>query len=1079
MRSGLQSPFLAHIDFGDQDPNSFVKAVELFLNGDSWRFLKFQKLFPRFSVWALCRPLSEAYGGRNSTFGSGSVWPRIGSPYGINIDDVNLRKLICNNFRKIADKHHLCYGNSGLHRDVDDLLTQAGVAIGQLVPVARTFLAAERIIGLPDIETTESINKWEDDSAHFLTNNPVAERVLLADYTAYYARVFIACRKGEKYKSPFEEAFYKVINERVGDKTVNECLDYSPQLIWGGAGLAMKMPERAGPYLLRYKNPQNQIIGPIRCRRSQEWMLPLPWPDRIDCIHEDMDQSIKVREQNRELLIFSSETKFLTNRLTENQTGTIWTADSDITIISESPFRIEGFSVIKSGALFICYLKLEREGIKITGRNGFVWDIRSRPRLRCKFKNTTPLRSEGKRLPVLSRSSILEIETTQKGVGCSIIIKSPEFEKKIEYDFENNLVEELILGDYISPFEFLTKISVTIFPKNSTRQSHKISGYIWPSVECMLEENTLLFYDERVASEKPAFLDVIEDESDHIQIDSTGISLDHRQSFRRAIICIKTKVSKERFIWKNTHDYMVLVDETGEEKLLDIGSSLLLPSDVYDAHLILFCNTKEAKLNIGGRLEQHPFKSSNKYIVRLGEFLSDAQNDQISLFRHDMSFKWLQIKRATKPEVFKVTKHGPRLNVSIKLNIACENIILNGETISGQSSTIIIPLKHVQAPDKIPAWINNVDINEDGKLVKIDINCSKYKGELTLYGFGVQISGTEPIQPFLGENNKNYKICLFDHHEPDLLKENSAEYISQLLFWINSNYHRQSRQHIHSELKPLLNEKCRSLSVRVAGASKLLACEHSLKSLESESSDGAYSILPVYPELYSGEPYTFSRILYDKSDTKNIGFYKIYEMRNDRLKKLFSERNLSVAFLSGYKNFIRSNKTGESLSGFDFVRYLSSANEEADAIIRLKPNILKHWNSDIKVLSGVHYFYALKKFEQRFSESKFFQDDDAGPSNLNLSKIRVYIERLHVDVFPWPDNQHSLYTEFLQYCVKLFSAFAKASRYQKASEFTLQLSQVSGLQQTEVLAAIARCIKIGPELFSFYLLLHEMTKRHP
>lgn len=1078
MQRGLQSPFLAHIDFGEQDPSKFLIAVKTFLSGNSWRFLDFQKLCPRFSVWALCRPLSEAYGEKDTAFGAGSVWPRIGKPYGINIDDINLRKLICNNFRSIADRHHLCYGNSGLHRDVDDLLTQAGVAVSQLIPVARTFLAAERIIGLPDVDTTEAINKWEDDSAHFLTNNPVAERVLLADYTAYYARVFIGCRKGEKPTSPFEEAFHKIISDRASDKTVNDRLDYSPQLIWANPGLAIKMPERAGPYILRYKDSTNRIIGPIRCRKSQLWRLPFPWPNRIDCVHEKMDQSIKITENNDELLIFSADSNFLTNRLQVNLTGTVWVADSNIILVSESPYRISGFSVSRQEKLYICYMKLGREGVKVLRKDGGIWDIRARPRLRCKFKKMTALRSEGQRLPLLSRRSLVEIETTQLGIGCSVVIKSNETEKKIEYDFEDQLTEELILGDYISPFDNPTKISVTIYPKASDRQSHKISGFIWPAIDKMLDETTLIFHPERVGEKQPAHLDVMEDASTHIRLNSGGLALREDETFRRAVVCIKTEKGPENFIWKNSLDSIILVDETGEERLVDLGSDLLLPQNLSHSHLILNCTSKDAKLNIGGRIEEHPFKSSNQYIVRLGEFLNSVGNDRISLIRHHSSALWVQIKRATKPEQFSVIKRGPQLSVSIKLNVGCENIVLEGESISGEKTTVFVPVRHVSSPEKVPSWIHGIDVGQNGQSIKIDFNCSKYSAPLTVFRFAAQVSG-KPIRAFLGEDVGKYNICLSGQNKSNDSSESSLKLISQLLTWLNSNHAREVRTHINEELLPLLNRESRTLSGANGGISKLLACEHAQSNTHLNIGNNFYSVLAVFPDLYSGDPYTFTGLISDKADNKKIAFYKMYEWRNYLIRQAFSESNLSVAFLSGYQNFIRSAATGESLEGFNFKRYCNSAYEEAASEIRSNPNILRHWNANIKILSGIHYLYALKKFEARFSETRLLDEGNTSSCVLNLGKMRSQIDRIAVDVMPWPESQHSSHPDFFQYCVKLLSAFAKASRHGMASEFSMQLAQTSNIKQEAVLSAIARCIHIGPELFSFYLLLNELSKRHP
>lgn len=1079
MQRGLQSPFLAHIDFGDQDPNRFSIAVKTFLNGNSWRFLDFQKLCPRFSVWALCQPLSEAYGEKDEALGAGSVWPRISKPYGIKIDDINLRKSICHNFRRIADQNHLCYGNSGLHRDVDDLLTQAGVAISQLIPVARTFLAAERIIGLPDVDTTEAINKWEDESAHFLTNNPVAERVLLADYTAYYARVFIGCRKDVKPTSPFEEAFHKIIIDRASDKTVNERLDYSPQLVWGNPGLAIKMPERAGPYILRYKDSNNRIIGPIRCRRSQLWRLPIPWPDRIDCIHEKMDQSIKVTDSNDELLIFSADSNFLTNRLEVSLTGTVWAADSNIILVSEKPFEIQDVSVSRQGKLYICYMKLGREGVKVSRQDGGVWDIRARPRLRCKFKKTTALRSEGQRLPLLSRRSLVEIETTQRGIGCSVVITSNEFEKKIEYDFEDQLTEDLILGDYISPFESPTKISVTIYPKDSGRQSHKISGFIWPAVGEVLDETTLIFHPDRVNEKQPAHLEVITDASNHIRLNSGGITLREDETFRRAVVCLKTPNGSENFIWKNSLDSIIFVDETGEERLIDIGSELLLPLDVSHSHLILNCASKDAKLNVGGRIEEHPFKSSSQYVVRLGEFLNAAGNDTISIIRHQSSVIWVQIKRATKPAHFSVAKRGPQLSVLIDLNLGCENIVLEGESVTQEKTAVFIPVKHVEAPEKLPSWIHEVDIGQNGQSIRIDFNKSNYLAPLTVYRFAAQIKGTNPVRAFLSENIGGYNICLSGHNQPNASNESSVEYISQLLKWLNANHAKEVRSHINEELLPLLNRKSRSLSRANGGASKLLACEHSQSDTHLNISNNFYSILAVFPDLYSGDPYTFSGLIVDKADSKKTAFYKLYEWRNLLIRQAFSESNLSVSFLSGYQNFIRSAATGEPLKDFSFKRYYGSANEEAISDIRSNPNILRHWNSNIKILSGTHYLYALKKFEARFSETRLLDEDNTSSCILNLGKMRAQIDRITADIMPWPESQHSSHTDFLQYCAKLLSAFSKASRHGVASEFSNQLAQTSNIKQEAVLSAIARCIHIGPELFSFYLLLNELTKRHP
>ena len=1031
LTKGLQSPFIAHVALSDEENSKLKIAIKSFLSRDAWRFIDLQKQYPKLSVWALCRPLSETYGIGEEGLDASSVWPRISKTYGVQLDDPHLRNKVCDVFRDICDKEFLCY--QGKHRNVDDLLTQAGVALGQLVPVARTFLAAERLIGLPDTDNTEAVNAWEDASAEYLSGYPVARRVLLADFQAYHAEVFLNCRAEHDARSIFEDEFYKIIDGQHKERSFEASQPIRPKLIWNEDTLALKMPDKPGVYVLRLSSVSNsgqlKIVGPIRCRKSQTRALPSPWPQNIEWQYREASFPIQVSKNTNEILVFSQDTSEHIGRIVEQVSQDILLSDSKVILVSELPFEVGGYQVNKEMKTYVCYAHISAEGLEIKAFGGILRKLRARPRLRCRFVEAAPLRFQDTRKPLLSRDSKIEIETSQIGVECDVNLKTGYTNKTIQLTFEDDTIDSIRIGDYLPPNEPPSTIKIAVSPKGGNRVSQRISGYVWPALDRVHSDNTLLFHPSRQTEDRSALKDVVQGLSENIIINTQFIALNPATVYRHAILSLRILEEPLLFKWVNTNDLIILTDDDGYEELLEKNSEILLSPSMRNAYLTLICADRSAVIDCCGDQETYPFYKTNQFRIYLESLYKQKTHDRIDVLRGQITETWICIKRVETPKAFTVAQRADRLEITFVFESQVDELALSLTTIKGKELTFGVALSHMPIQHITPTWcqIRNDRAHCNEFTLLIDLNKLDYP--LSLVKFSINVRGTKGFKELVSSDSEHYAACIYP---PEHTVQSSDFLILQN--WINKTYVEESRVQIENLLLKEYNNTCMTILEKRGGWGQLLAAvvvnSDPNKLTQSKK---RVSVLATCPNLFSGEAHMFSVFGAERFKAKFNGFQNIFESRNATVKSLFKDNKLCISVLAGYANFIRSEQTGAPLQQFSFKRYCQAANGQVS-----NSSLQKQWGNDTNFLSALHYQYALKKFIERFSEININYMEEINPHIVTLSKLRTGLRNIGIDAFPWPESIYDEQQDFMQDCVLILAAFAKASRHCLASKFIIQ-----------------------------------------
>ena len=189
LRKASSPPFLGLLEFSDEDREKAREAISNIGDGNERIIERVLRQHQNLAAWYLCDAVRRSYG----MAGNARVWPDIAEALGI-------RSELSHPFRHathdiVAQKCE----KLGLPVPPEDRVSlfrlHAGVSEAQLPALIRAFLAQERHFGFPHLDDGNALNKWEDNSLHFVPHSlSVLRMPILWDVSAWHASVYADCR---------------------------------------------------------------------------------------------------------------------------------------------------------------------------------------------------------------------------------------------------------------------------------------------------------------------------------------------------------------------------------------------------------------------------------------------------------------------------------------------------------------------------------------------------------------------------------------------------------------------------------------------------------------------------------------------------------------------------------------------------------------------------------------------------------------------------------------------------------------------------------------------------------------------
>lgn len=297
------SPFLAHHVL--EDEHEVRVAVQTSVNGNIGALDRLYRLTPAVAIWSAAKSLAENYG----EDGDHACYAHLARTYCFDEEltpdqRVSLRRL----FRRAALSLGLPlpaegevikeYGRAALKAlATDDFFSQVGVSVHQIKDLAQIFQRAEGAFGAPLADdTTANLVRWERDAV--LEFCPFGLRrlpkAILFDWSGYHAGLYARILAGESSDTPFAVAL-----RAAREKLPSPKAQFVPRLVCYDGELGIRDGSSGTGFFARLRSEERHV------KPGATLPLTAPWPTSVKCWPPKGDES-----NARSVEILDSETTF-------------------------------------------------------------------------------------------------------------------------------------------------------------------------------------------------------------------------------------------------------------------------------------------------------------------------------------------------------------------------------------------------------------------------------------------------------------------------------------------------------------------------------------------------------------------------------------------------------------------------------------------------------------------------------------------------------------------------------------------------------------------------------------------------
>jgi hypothetical protein len=1010
---------------------------------------KLLQKFPNATAWAICASLLESYGQK-----SHEVWPVISRLFG-KAPTVPARTEIANAFKSVCRKVGLV--TDGLERNVDIFLIHVGVARSQLGHVAKAFLMQESAHGLPTADDVVQLNRWEDDAviSYLPLGVNVPERPILHDETAWMAAQYLQWRSDSfvlSQQGAFSADFASALD--LAAKNINTsgtAAQPAPRLIWLDGRPQVQIPPGSGRLTV------NVGMQSLRLRRGQTWPLPSPLPSEMAWLVDD--EPCRLDLYDTPFVIFENEDG---RQLVPRKGSQDWTVQTSAAIVtSAEPFEVDGLQAeIFGPTLYAASVNLRKQPVELRSASEYL-KLRGSKRTRLTVEGEPIAKQINRPGNLWARDAAIFVEAALYS-DQSITLKleyagvSALIECKLDADDVGHIPIELALSKLsidrsIGPLRLLVTMMRSADGKLvETRIRREI--FVWPDYIGM----------NGVALESGcAPTNFLQHDSSHILRDDFGkLCLDRAGGFDKAQIAfdIDGEIRLFQIDWPELS--MVLERSNGTREHLKPGSAIIVGSRDWQSSLVVRSPNRNATLTIAGNNLTHPFAQTGSWAIPLRQ-LRNKTNNQIFLRRNTAKILLASIESTASPENIVVNHRSDGATARISVAFPIGGVLVSAERENGDVVLSETSFDHIPTDSPPVAAVRATKEAEKTTFISMR-NTDDHDG-LAIASVSLREIGS-PNWIRLA-SNRGDRIALAIRGRA--LHPSTVDRLTCLDVWMAQCF---APECWDGGLGEILAQRWRQaiqdVDRQAGGRAAILQLVHKEETMANWLP--MKHILEILPDLHSANATDFVALGTSTArDAKALS--KLNDLSNGQLR---NRPYIAPEAFAGFSNFHAASKGGEELSGFSGLKLIK--------ILQVSPASRNFWDGKI-ILGPEHRVAALSNLLERCEDFRlFFEDASDGPMSLRSARLNQVMQSVIksrvTDVQEGPEHKgHPV----LHWIDQTLMAYAKAARTGTTSDFFEKAAMWTGLTDTQIAAAFGELLRLGPELFSFHLLCHELERLRP
>lgn len=1068
LRASVASPFIAHHSLPEPTRIEALDGARQYVDGQPLRIASLVRQFPAFGTWCLATALAENYGSQGH-----AIYVHIAERFGVKeIRGQAIRSAVSEAFVSACRHLGLSLPTYKTHF-VEDYILQAGVSEAQLPHMCAAFFHAESLYGNPQVEDTRSLNAWEDRAANLAPIGLTRLRqILWHDESAYHAQVFRLLSKNlAPASSPFEKMMeHAIVEARRSERVSRRQFTSEPYLYLDDDAIAIAAPEGGSAFDVSMGGRS------LLLRRGKTMLLPLPWPEVVNYSQRSSDgrevsQAIPLWPSERVALVFDAEHGRLLKTIDgEHEGGTVVIDAPEAAIFSRQPFKIgvqEAFRAAENA--FVLYFSPNNETCLTSGGKEFNIRPSSRPSIELDADRIA--RNRDGWLYGSPRGLRISVpEGMMPENGYSVHITHPSFEEPRTVEFREGSFITIDLGEGIPKSEEMGPLDVKLRLAGSDRSIVRARFFVWLGL-CGLREGTTF-----VAPTVPRNLS--EEHSRHIAFDSSGnVCLDLTEAFRQASLAFMLPDGRVLdFLIPRPGVTVSIESANGTERVFELGSEIYV-SEVTADTLVIRTDDINDRLEVCGVQEQSPsFGRSGVRRFQLMAIVRQSGERRVRIFRGgDIPIEVVRLERSTAPRKVKVSENHSQVGIEIEAVHDIDAVRIRCKDLSSeQILNLELALKSIPVDEKSQDILNaeysdatcrRMDIRLDTRLLPEGI----WIGE-------VSARRSEGSEWYRLENSRGDRFIValqapapnFD----ELVEEGRhVKCFDALTEIVNTCFDESCWPSIERLLLPKWRALGAILSARPDGKRLLIrACGFGPPPGSSPTWVPMLHPVQLVPDLFEAVGSSFRDYSVEDGDALSGPSVLNSVSRIDRVRQAAQRVPVTGMFFMGFENALEANRNDTvRLSGFQFTRY-------REVIEAYSINEFGAWHPGSEMLTAQHHEWALSRFVDRMIQ--------VSPEGSNANQIRlpraaqVILRSKSVRGEQFLPAREDLAEEFVavEGAPAFFSLLARYSRARKSGEFWGELERACARPEEEVAADVGFLLRLGPELFAFYLVLWELVE---
>lgn len=1066
-------PFLGLLSLNDKARDEALSRVRTFLGGRPQAIPGLFQAHGYLAGWAVTHALNDNYGGSDLR-----IYAHLEDVLGVSLRTPAVREDLYRSFLALSDR--LGLPSRGLDRMVDLYLLHAGVPRAHVQQLIEAFQRQHDLFGAPPVESSTSLNRWEDDALEFLHPTVITpRRTILWDETAWHARLYARVAANPTRfvaKSPFEsffaECFARAGNERArGGLAI--ALPPRPRLVWSTDGLALRLPRANGRIAVQIDDADR----PLRLKGGEDWALEQPWPRRMTGQIDGTPFALEFLTDDSRIAVFDLTVgQFLSESAVSGHRD-VMLDTSEALVAARRPFTLDNEDALPQGdGCFLQRVVLNHKP-KMLRIGGHSLALATRPRRRLGLIGAEI--ANGQRGCLFGPDAVIRVETGLTATETRRLrLSLAGVETMIDVAVTEG-IGECSLADCLPPGlpsePARLRLELLAPDKEARSAGITLGAFVWPGFEGARGLDL-------VCSAAPE--NFLAAHSQHVMNFERGLQLDPKGGYAHATAAfvIEGDVVPFRLAWPDISLQRLRAD--GVVSPVPLGARIGVGIDDRFGHVSIRCPDRGAALRVGDRFEALPFALGMTRNIAISELV--GRNAAVVLQRSNGAEVVLfEIVDALQPTRFDLRPVRVGVQATFSIGTAIDAIAVEAEDEMGNRRFHEIALGRRPVRQAAPEWLHAELSGSDLREVALTIAQPPATQGLMIGRVFVRPNTANPDhgwRPLRNKRGDTYALPLVTSHSlPDAPVDFIQTRFETLCRWLSDCYAPDCW--LNHGMERSLLPRWRTLGGVIAGlplAAGLLLRAALLPTPGETSPSWVPMVHPVKidPGLYSAHSAAFDALADQDDDGLRAGS-RLGALSSERLR----EGLLHAQALMAFANVAQAERNADTeLAGFQPERFFTLfAPMDTDA------GAGWFWHGT-PILGPAHLRAAQLRMLERFEAANVLFDVQAegGGNSRRAEALSNLAAQVLAQCPPGrrppmpkrrPDDDRPPGIDLA--IAATLSEFARASRTGSAGQFIKTLAKSLDWRESDVLASIGFLLRLAPELFFYFLLVWQLAKVRP